>query len=1515
MPFITQSKTKLKYILIIFLLIVSTSIFASVTYSNPTISPSSAAELKTIKDNIIKKGAKWTANYNTIFNKTIGEKRKLLGLKEGPPQNLSSTPKAVKSATTSTMKYFDWTTAHGKNYITPIRDQDGCGSCWAHAAVAVLEGKIDAYYNDPNPNLNLSEQDLVSCANPNQGLFGGGGCSGATVEQIEQIFSNYFQTTGLTTESYFPYTASDEPCSDKHSGWQSEAWKIDSYKSVPLTTDGIKNAVVTQGPVEVGMAVYDDFFAYSGGIYQHTSTNIVGYHAVTIVGFGTIIDSGTEKGYWIVKNSWGTGWGENGYFRIAFGDSNIDNWFAYAAGIPISPTSKQVICTDDDHDGYCNWGLGSKPSSGCPSCSNTIEDCDDSNSTIYQNCTLLAKPVLLTRGLVNGIIDIKGSVLPDSFSSYILEYKNISDVSWTQLKSSNVLPVNNIILGSWDTSFLTDGQYSLRLKEIFTSGSSSYDISKININNIVIESPKNEDLIGKKVDINGIFHGGIQPNSFELKYALESSPNTWGGITPNSISPRPFSPNPENCCNNIDDNGNGMMNGADPTCQVDTNLNSGLNNICWWSDTPYHNDEDYYSGWFSCPAGYIVDKVNIEQYLADAGSQYLDWFHIYNASGNEIYKDTGDKGNVTIDLSSYKANKVIFRFTSDYAAVDQGVKVYQINCKSAAPSSPNPENCCNNIDDNGNGMMNGADPTCQVDTNLNSGLNNICWWSDTLSSPPPEDYHSGWFSCPAGYIVDKVNITDALGALRIDDPSGNEIVNLGSGTINLWQYNIRKIKFRLTEQPLYPQDPIKVNQINCANTSLLPTELPLNLASWDMSSLTMGRYLVKLTATYTDGHTSENKIVVNVDTDLHEGWPREVNIMYSRPLILTDIYGDGYKEILVRDTYGAISFYHNGTIAHCYGIPAELCSGSTLSTSPSIKTSKNISWEPSNYFFLPSPASGDVDNDGNQEIFSGEVNEIDAWKSDGSNFGGWPVGVDQQQAFYRSYITLEDLNHDGKLEVIFNDGMNYDRVGIKNYDGTALSLEKSINDQLSGKGGIGLIAIGDVDNDGNKEIVIPQYNTSGYLVWPHRYSDNIIHVFKNDGTEMSGFPINYRTNTPDEIDCQPELKSIILANLNNDGKLEILAAGCSGILIIDPSTATTKFIDPPTLLTTQDQGMAVGDINNDGFPEIVYFADHTFFVLDNTGSLLWSKHYNGYGNNIVIGDVDGDNYPDIVFATDSKKLYAFNYEGDVINGYPKYIPFVYPFSAIGDLDKNGKNEIVVIWGGGGIVYNTNGNASAIEWPMDRNDARNTASYSRGLCTTGSSECNGKKAPFTKWCDSNVLKSCNATCQYSEVNCASISGYTCHNNKLCTCVEDVNGSLLVDMKDITVIIKKFGCKYTQACYDSNADIVYDGIIDMKDINKAILNYGKSCTAFSSVAIRINSLLASLALQQISTPFFYFLIVMLIAWIIVLICMRDPKKAIQKIFSLKVLLIIILITLLLIGLHQYILIKKLTPFPIL
>jgi cathepsin L len=190
----------------------------------------------------------------------------------------------------------DW---RDQGVVTPVKDQGSCGSCWAFAATETVES---AYAMATGTLLELAPQVYVSCmGNPDQ-CGGTGGCEGA----IAELAFNYTVSNGIALASDYAYTASDSPCKAF-----SPAVKVGGYVTLPANdADALATAIATVGPVSVSVAA-SQFSRYGGGIFTGCtgSTGAVINHAVQAVGY--------SADYWLIRNSWGTGWGESGYIRLS----------------------------------------------------------------------------------------------------------------------------------------------------------------------------------------------------------------------------------------------------------------------------------------------------------------------------------------------------------------------------------------------------------------------------------------------------------------------------------------------------------------------------------------------------------------------------------------------------------------------------------------------------------------------------------------------------------------------------------------------------------------------------------------------------------------------------------------------------------------------------------------------------------------------------------------------------------------------------------------------------------------------------------------------------------------------------------------------------------------------------------------------------------------------------------------------------------------------------------------------
>jgi len=196
---------------------------------------------------------------------------------------------------------FDW---RPKGAVTPIKDQGACGSCWAFSAIASTEG---AHFIQTGKLVSLSEQNVMDCQTACYSCGGGWEYKG-----LQYIAQN----GGVDTEESYPYTARDGSChfDPNNVGAVTTGVKY----TVPYDEDDLKNAVATIGPISVGIDA-SPFGSYSGGILKTMACSTSANHAVTVVGYGT--ENGQD--YWLVKNSWGKSWGEEGYVRMARNYNNM----------------------------------------------------------------------------------------------------------------------------------------------------------------------------------------------------------------------------------------------------------------------------------------------------------------------------------------------------------------------------------------------------------------------------------------------------------------------------------------------------------------------------------------------------------------------------------------------------------------------------------------------------------------------------------------------------------------------------------------------------------------------------------------------------------------------------------------------------------------------------------------------------------------------------------------------------------------------------------------------------------------------------------------------------------------------------------------------------------------------------------------------------------------------------------------------------------------------------------------
>jgi cathepsin B len=300
----------------------------------------------------------WTAGINKRFtNASLADVKALCGVKAQTNPNHEplplKQPEAILSQIAQVMPdSFDsrqqWSQCPS---ISLIRDQADCGSCWAFGAAEAMSDRT-CIHTPGNPDVYLSAEDIMSCCS----FFCGNGCDGGYPESAW----SFWKSTGVVTGGLYgsktgclPYElpgcdhhekgnlkpcpsgiAATPQCTEKcvngdKTFAESKHFGASAY-AVPSSVAEIQKEIMTNGPVEASFTVYGDFPTYRSGVYQHTTGNALGGHAIRILGWG--VENGTP--YWLVANSWNASWGDKGYFKILRGSNECGIESGVVAGMP-----------------------------------------------------------------------------------------------------------------------------------------------------------------------------------------------------------------------------------------------------------------------------------------------------------------------------------------------------------------------------------------------------------------------------------------------------------------------------------------------------------------------------------------------------------------------------------------------------------------------------------------------------------------------------------------------------------------------------------------------------------------------------------------------------------------------------------------------------------------------------------------------------------------------------------------------------------------------------------------------------------------------------------------------------------------------------------------------------------------------------------------------------------------------------------------------------------------------------
>nr|BAN42134.1 cysteine proteinase ACP1 precursor, putative [Entamoeba invadens] len=219
-----------------------------------------------------------------------------LGMSYKVPEGVTE-KRSVKSAPESV----DW-----RSIMNPAKDQAQCGSCWTFCTTAVMEGRVN---KDLGKLYSYSEQQLIDCDTTDNGCSGG---------HPDNSFTFIKNNKGITLETSYPYKAADGTC---NTAVKNVATVAGHKRVTDGSETGLQEITATYGPVAVGMdASRASFQLYKKGTICNDANckRIVMDHCVTLVGYG----KNTDGEYWIIRNSWGTSWGDEGYFLLARNQNN-----------------------------------------------------------------------------------------------------------------------------------------------------------------------------------------------------------------------------------------------------------------------------------------------------------------------------------------------------------------------------------------------------------------------------------------------------------------------------------------------------------------------------------------------------------------------------------------------------------------------------------------------------------------------------------------------------------------------------------------------------------------------------------------------------------------------------------------------------------------------------------------------------------------------------------------------------------------------------------------------------------------------------------------------------------------------------------------------------------------------------------------------------------------------------------------------------------------------------------------
>ena len=296
--------------------------------------------LRQVQTQLATSSASWRAGATSLSALSEAEQDRRLGVlvREDEIRRIESRLRGARASSAfSFAPERDWRNKDGLDWTTPIRDQGNCGSCVAFATVATLEAQARIQQRRADWNVDLSEADLFFCG-AGQKCAEGWWPSDALA---------YAKSRGVSDEPCFPYQDHDMVC-QTCSSRPDRLIEAAEYEEV-IEPGARKEFLDKTGPMIACMAVYRDFFYYKDGVYKHVTGDLAGYHAVSCIGYNEADQC------WICKNSWGAAWGDDGFFKIGYGEADMDTQFAMYGVNRVAGTLLEEEGEDETADVGDDW--------------------------------------------------------------------------------------------------------------------------------------------------------------------------------------------------------------------------------------------------------------------------------------------------------------------------------------------------------------------------------------------------------------------------------------------------------------------------------------------------------------------------------------------------------------------------------------------------------------------------------------------------------------------------------------------------------------------------------------------------------------------------------------------------------------------------------------------------------------------------------------------------------------------------------------------------------------------------------------------------------------------------------------------------------------------------------------------------------------------------------------------------------------------------------------------------------